>query len=843
MGEESEESEPLVNGIQRGLSTRLEDLLTVLYRPWGRLGTFASKAQTSNARAGSKDEWGANVTNGGVSVPVVSWLDNQLLPANIRNNLQNLTSLPHIAGSPQNKMLAQGIYTQWLAYGFDDVQLVNYSVLLSYPNTSNPNVLRLESSTGVIVYEAHTKGEVPLTPGENDSTVAMPFNAYSGTGNATGRLVYVNNATVDDFLYLTTNLSYNLTNRVCIARYGDVFRGDKAHLAQSYGCSALIIYSDPQQYAPNGTGVYPNGPSLPPYGVQRGTLNGAQRDPLTSGIPAIDGVFREDYASVVKSGVVPSIPVQPIGYGDAQFFMSQLDAHIAPGSWTGGLNVGYFIWQSDSNTNQTFIQVNNYQEEQVIYDVIATMYGQVEPDQLVVLGNHRDAWVFGGVDPNSGTAVLEEIARALSNLRTKGWRPGRSLLLCSWDAEEYGLIGSTEWIEDKQKVLGPNTVAYLNVDFAVSAQVKCPNPAFDTVYDEWLHYKSAVFNGTKLPQVANGSGSDFTMFLQMLGNSCADFTYANMTGYAVYHSVHDNFYWMTNFGDPSFAHHQALGLVWSKAAILLATSPVLPYDPRDYAISLQNLFNTFVQLYGPTLQDQNITLNYIAEELDQFVMTSIALWNQLKNASANSSISKQALRILNNKLMNLERAFIIPEGLPGRQFIKHVIFAPSSVNSYASATFPGLSDAIFNALHTASPDWDEVPPDGFDAVSVQNVGSTYIIVSWDLPTDSNGILINFSLYCNGALAGVLPLTVISYDTTGLLLFTLYMYMSSSHAHRHCTPVGTWCGRHQCCSQPAQHEEDSPPGGPPDPESDTNDIVISLFINKIINLTSPLAPPL
>lgn len=145
---------------------------------------------------------------------------------------------------------------------------------------------------------------------------------------------------------------------------------------------------------------------------------------------------------------------------------------------------------------------------------------------------------------------------------------------------------------------------------------------------------------------------------------------ANITGYAVYHSVHDNFYWMTNFGDPTFTHHQALGLVWSKTAILLATSPVLPYDPRDYAISLQNLFSTFVQLYGPTLQDQNITLSYIAEELDQFVTASIALWNELQNASSNSSISEQALRILNNKLMNLERAFIIPEGLPGRQFIK-----------------------------------------------------------------------------------------------------------------------------------------------------------------------------
>ncbi|KAL5481828.1 hypothetical protein EMCRGX_G022079 [Ephydatia muelleri] len=680
----------------------------------------------------SQSAWGANVVDGGTSVPVLSWIDDQLLTTNIRNNLQSLTVLPHIAGSPQNMKLAQDIYTQWVNYGFDDVQLVNYSVLLSYPNTSNPNVLLLKNATGDTIYSAHTAQETPLTPGENDSTVAMPFNAYSGSGSATGRLVYVNYATIDDFLYLNTNLSLNLTGRICIARYGAIYRGDKAHLAQTYGCSALIIYSDPKDYAPSGTLVYPNGPSLPPYGLQRGSLLEREGDPLTNLVPSLDGVFRESYSSVMASGGVPSIPVQPIGYGDAIYFMSQLDNITAPNDWIGGLNVSYRIWQSENNTNQAFIQVNNYQEQRTIYDVIGTIYGQVEPDQMVILGNHRDAWVFGAVDPNSGTAVLQEMARAFGTLRTKGWRPGRSIVLCSWDAEEYGLIGSTEWVEERQKVIGPNTVAYLNVDTAVAGStflsaganpllykvifsaaklVKCPNPGFDTLYNEWLHYTSMDINGTIEPKIADlGSGSDFTMFLQLLGISCADFTYVNTTSYAVYHSVHDNFYWMSNFGDPSFTHHQAMGLMWFKTAILLATTPVLPYDPRDYAISLQNIFASFVQQYGAVLQNQNISVEYIADELEQFVTASVTFWNQLQTAASNTSISERALRILNNKLMNLERAFIIPEGLPGRQF-KHVIFAPSSVNSYASAIFPGLSDAIFSALHptpSVPPDWDEV---------------------------------------------------------------------------------------------------------------------------------------
>ena len=253
----------------------------------GRAAFRNAAPSTSTSNTSSQAAWGANVADGGASVPVLNWIDDQLLTTNIRNNLQNLTVLPHIAGSPQNMKLAQDIYTQWVNYGFDDVQLVNYSVLLSYPNTSNPNVLLLKNSAGETIYNAHTAQEPPLTPGENDSTVAMPFNAYSGSGNATGRLVYVNYATIDDFLYLTTNLSLNLTGRICISRYGAIFRGDKAHLAQTYGCSALIIYSDPEDYAPSGTPVYPNGPSLPPYGLQRGSLGQNDGDLLTSRVPSL----------------------------------------------------------------------------------------------------------------------------------------------------------------------------------------------------------------------------------------------------------------------------------------------------------------------------------------------------------------------------------------------------------------------------------------------------------------------------------------------------------------------------------------------------------------------------
>ena len=294
VGMSSEEDKPLLELKSVGIHAAIKKIY-VLYAILAvitassvafSIGLLVGKSVFTSTSS-SQASWGASVVDGGTSVPVLSWIDDQLLTTNIRNNLQSLTVLPHIAGSPQNMKLAQDIYTQWVNYGFDDVQLVNYSVLLSYPNTSNPNVLLLKNATGDTIYSAHTAQETPLTPGENDSTVAMPFNAYSGSGSAIGRLVYVNYATIDDFLYLTTNLSLNLTGRICIARYGAIYRGDKAHLAQTYGCSALIIYSDPEDYAPSGTLVYPNGPSLPPYGLQRGSLVGNEGDPLTNGVPSI----------------------------------------------------------------------------------------------------------------------------------------------------------------------------------------------------------------------------------------------------------------------------------------------------------------------------------------------------------------------------------------------------------------------------------------------------------------------------------------------------------------------------------------------------------------------------
>uniref|UniRef100_A0A1X7V380 Aminopeptidase NAALADL1 n=1 Tax=Amphimedon queenslandica TaxID=400682 RepID=A0A1X7V380_AMPQE len=662
-----------------------------------------------------RDYWGSTVATRSIS----QWIPGKLVAENIRNNLKTLTSKPHISGKDGNADVTDFLYNTYSQYQFDSVYTRNYSVLLSYVNRSNYNSLQLLDSTDGVLYTAtSTIQETPLTDGENDTSVPPPFNAYSAPGEAKGPLVYVNYGRISDFQYLVYNLSLNLTGYVCIARYGRIFRGDKAHLAQRFGCSGLIIYSDPADYAPkNGPPVYPKGPSLPPGGVQRGSVMLINGDPLTPSIPAIDGVYRRTYEDFVKAGDGPAIPVQPISYGDAIHFMSQLDSIQSPDGWRGELDINYMIHQSDTNKNLTLLKVNNIFEIRTICNVFAVVYGSMEPDSLVLLGNHYDAWTFGAVDPNSGTAVILEVARVIDQLRSTGWRPGRTIVLCSWDSEEFGLIGSTEWVEDMEKFLVANAVAYLNVDEAVAdllaitfspllydvlynatKQVQCPCDDYSTLYDKW---KSQYTSDE--PRVYNlGAGTDHAAFVQRAGVTCSGMAYVG--DYPVYHSVHDNYYWMTNFADPSMKYSVAMGELWTQIAMAIATTPIIPYNPVRYYERLLEMYNQLESEHGSALKQNNITTALLKETLDEFQKAAASLNATL--AKYQNTTNLNIIRMLNKKLINIERAFILPEGLPGRPYLKHVIFAPSSVNSYSGASFPGVTDAIFNA--TSVKDWEFV---------------------------------------------------------------------------------------------------------------------------------------
>ena len=709
------------------------------------IGVVAGRSlgkKASTAAGGGQDgyNWGDTVVVEGRNESVAEYFASHLSEADIRDYLFNLTVAPHIAGGQVNRELAEMIYRKWQTYNFDSVELFNYSVLLSYPNTSNPNTLTLRDSNGETLYQSHIALEPPLTPGENDPRVVPPFNAFSGSGNVTGPLVYVNYGRLRDFEYITTNSSgpqLDLSQYICIVRYGQIFRGHMARLAEQHGCRGLLIYSDPYDYAPEGIPVYPNGPSLPEFGVQRGTLQIPAGDILTPGVPSIAGIHRRTYSEARSERDVPRIPVQPISYGDAIHFLSQLSDHTPPSDWVGGLEMEYRIAQSDQNANVTELVVNNYQERRTIHNVVAKLYGGVEPDRQVILGNHRDAWVFGAVDPSSATAPLLDIAKVIGQLRRYDWRPGRTMVLCSWDAEEYGLIGSTEWVEEHSKLLGAITMAYLNLDISVlggahiearatplmyevmwqsAAKVPCPNEGYDTLYEEWLNNTRKMYKGEYRPTITGlGSGSDYAAFLQRLGVSSTDFIYLRRGAYyAVYHSVHDNFNWMSSFGDPLFTYHRAVATMWITAALMLTTTPLPPLDPSHYSYLLVEEATSLNQQYGQLLSSHGVSLDLMLRSVSELDAAIHHFQEDVKKVSASANISDwlNVIRIINDKLMNMERAFIHPEGLPGRVYTKNVIFAPSSINTYNSATFPSVYDAITDAIGanatTSASRWEEV---------------------------------------------------------------------------------------------------------------------------------------
>ncbi|XP_074628297.1 putative N-acetylated-alpha-linked acidic dipeptidase isoform X1 [Acropora palmata] len=659
----------------------------------------------------------------------------------IEHNLRNLTLKPHHASSRRNKELAEMIKAQWTSYGFD-VKLVRYNVLLSFPVEGKINGVALLDGNGSVMFRSANREEV-LEPMEQSSDVLRPFSAFSPTGKAKGDLVYVNYARPIDFKMLIDK-GVNCSGKIVIARYGHVFRGDKVTNAQKYGAKAILIYSDPYDYAPvRDEDLYPHGWWLPQTGVQRGSILIGTGDPLTPRYPAKDGVLRKKSTEIK----MPCIPAHPISAKDAEQFLSRLGGVEAPDDWQGGLNITYrlgpgFIEElKDWNVE---VETNNNHTRRDIYNVIAVLKGFVEPDRLVLLGNHRDAWVFGGIDPSSGTACLMEIAKAFGLSYKQGWRPRRSIVLCSWGGEEYGLLGSTEWVEDNIHLLYQRAVAYLNVDspvrgnyslyvraspllhkvlFAASQQVKNPVNGSQSVYENWLQkFPASDGRNPKIPPL--GSGSDYSPFCQRVGVPSADIRYVfdkvkfhNISSYPTYHSIHDTFAYVKKFVDPHFATHLAIAQVWASAAFLLAHTPIVPINCSDYATALRRGALDIKKTYEDDLTQKGISLEYLEKAVQTFEEGSKVIQSFIN--SVNSS-DPWSLSFINDRLTGLEKNFLNPAGLPGRPLYWHSIFAPSLHNSYASATFPGLHDSL----------QDAVGSNGTWSLVKEELSNTIVAIEW-----------------------------------------------------------------------------------------------------------------
>uniref|UniRef100_A0A2K6AIV8 Folate hydrolase 1 n=1 Tax=Mandrillus leucophaeus TaxID=9568 RepID=A0A2K6AIV8_MANLE len=594
----------------------------------------------------------------------------ELKAENIKKFLHNFTQIPHLAGTEQNFQLAKQIQSQWKEFGLDSVELTHYDVLLSYPNKTHPNYISIINEDGNEIFNT-SLFEPPPAGYENVSDIVPPFSAFSPQGMPEGDLVYVNYARTEDFFKLERDMKINCSGKIVIARYGKVFRGNKVKNAQLAGAKGVILYSDPADYFAPGVKSYPDGWNLPGGGVQRGNilnLNGAG-DPLTPGYPANEYAYRRGIAEAVG---LPSIPVHPIGYYDAQKLLEKMGGSASPdSSWRGSLKVPYNVgpgFTGNFSTQKVKMHIHSTSEVTRIYNVIGTLRGAVEP----------------------------------------GWRPRRTILFASWDAEEFGLLGSTEWAEENSRLLQERGVAYINADSSIEGnytlRVDCTPLMYSLVYnltkelespDEGFEGKSLYESWTKkspspeisgMPRISKlGSGNDFEVFFQRLGIASGRARYTKnwetnkFSSYPLYHSVYETFELVEKFYDPMFKYHLTVAQVRGGMVFELANSVVLPFDCRDYAIVLRKYAD---KIY-------NISMKH-PQEMKTYSVSFDSLFSAVKNFTEIASKFSE-------RLQDFDKS-------------KHVIYAPSSHNKYAGESFPGIYDALFDIESKVDPSqaWGEV---------------------------------------------------------------------------------------------------------------------------------------
>jgi N-acetylated-alpha-linked acidic dipeptidase len=649
-------------------------------------------------------------------------------PGSAREHLRRLTAEPHVAGTKEDYATAVYVRDQIRSYGIPS-ELKEYEVLLPYPKA--PGVVELISPRR----ERLTTQEAVIAedPSSSNPKIISLFNGYSPSGDVTAPLVYVNYGLPPDYDALK-KLGIDVKGKIAIARYGNSFRGVKAKVAEDHGAQGLIIYSDPADDGYMQGDVYPKGPWRPASSAQRGSVQflfRAPGDPLTPGTPAVPGTTRLKMEEV---NTLPRIPVQPISYGDARRLLEPLSGPVRPKGFQGGLPFPYHV----GGTQHVRVHLKTMMDYQVrkIWNVISRIDGGEEKDRWVIMGNHRDAWTFGAVDPNSGTTAMLEAARGFGALLKKGWKPGRTIVLCSWDGEEYGLLGSTEWVEENAEELKQKAIAYLNVDSAVSGSnfaassvpsmwkliraaardVKDPKTG-QTIYQQWQEHSreqepdpeltnAEVGSDTKIAEArinALGSGSDFTPFLQHLGIPSSDMGFGG--DYGVYHSAYDSFYWMSHFGDPNFVYHVAAAQLWGTVAMRLADAAGLPFDYRDYAAQVREFFDESMKTarrrkLASGFDDKPMinALQTFSEEAERIEKarqdTVVEIERTRVEASDRHPRAVARLRRINDALLAAERSLTDKRGLRGRTWYTHEIYAPGIYTGYAAQPLPDFRQAL-----------------------------------------------------------------------------------------------------------------------------------------------------
>jgi len=643
-------------------------------------------------------------------------------------HLKILTAEPHLASTPEDRKTADYVAQKFRAAGLE-TEIVPYRVLMN-----QPKVVRVEAydSSGRLLMSGPTREHVDGDPYQDDPRVVMPFNGSSGSGDVTAEVIYANYGRLEDFEQLASR-HIDLHGKIVLVRYGANFRGVKVYLAEQRGAAGVLIYSDPEDDGFSKGDAYPMGPWRPETGVERGSVQYLFKYPGDPETPAVSStVDLPDSARVSPYGSQPRIISIPISYHDASPILQALKGPGVPQGWQGALGFRYHIGQVEGSGSIKvhLVSVQDYQRR-IIWDVIGKIKGTLYPDDWVVVGNHRDAWVYGAADPSSGTAAMLESVHGVGALLRQGWRPKRTIVFCSWDAEEEGLIGSTEWVDQNAKSL-ERAVAYFNTDVAVSGSDfsaaavpslkqfvreltrSVPSPLGGTVYQQWRINHPAHSgrpaqgdeNGSNVPPAPGeevhvgdlGSGSDYTPFFQHVGVPSTDI--GSSGPYGVYHSVFDNFAWFTMNADPNFVYLQEMARVFGLEALRMADADVLPYDYVSYTREIGSYLEAVKhKAWIPaddswSMRRKAATSGHYSLDFAAANAAAARLAAAAERAHGLQMTASGDLVRLNLALRQAENSLLSDAGLPNRPWYRHVIYAPGEYTGYSAVVLPGVNEAL-----------------------------------------------------------------------------------------------------------------------------------------------------
>lgn len=666
--------------------------------------------------------------------------DKNLDKKNIGENIKRLSAEPHHLGSLRNKENADYIVSQFKKFGWD-AKIETFHVLFPTPKT---RVLEMTLPTK---YTALLKEPALKEDATSGQSGQLPtYNAFSADGDVKAELVFVNYGLPQDYEMLD-RMGISVKGKIVIAKYGHSWRGTKPKVAQEHGAIGCIIYSDPADDGYMKGDVYPVGPFKNEFGVQRGSVMDMviyPGDPLTPGIGATENAKRLDRSEATN---LLKIPVLPISYHDASPLLKALGGPVAPEGWVGGLPFTYHIGPGKTEVH---LKLEFNWNVVPCYDVIATIKGAQFPDQWVVRGNHRDAWVNGAADPVSGLAAMIEEAQSIGELLKTGWKPARTIIYCAWDGEEPGLLGSTEWLETHLQELQQKAVVYINSDgnergFLGAEGSHALEPLMDEIAKDVIdpqtgvsvferrkdkeiisasstEQKKKILNDNSLKLGAMGSGSDYSSFIQHGGIPALNLGFGGEGEGGEYHSIYDSYDLYKRFKDPDFSYGVALAQTAGRAVLRMANADVLPFDFTHVYQTVNTYNDELQQLIDQSrlttdLENQIINLNgyRIAEDpLKKLVAPTVKSpvpfldFSPLQNALASLKKSAEDLEeVIKNKINNeqssaafnqllyqAEQQLLVETGLPRRSWYKHSLYAPGFYTGYGVKTMPGIREAI-----------------------------------------------------------------------------------------------------------------------------------------------------